>query len=904
MSLCDVLSNLAVTCYDASMNNTQEQVDTQAPLREDIRQLGEWLGETICEQAGRALFERVETIRKLAKTARQGNSEAQEALHRLLQDLSLEEATVVTRAFAHFLNLANVAEQHHRVRRRRYHTTHGDAPQEGSLREALPRLAADVGAATLHRELCALDIELVLTAHPTEINRRTMLHKYDRLAALLDMQDRSDLTMDERRSVEDELRACIVEIWKTAELRAERPTPLDEAKSGLSIVGRTMWDALPRFLRTLDRVACETTGKVLPIDVNPIRVGSWMGGDRDGNANVTAEVTTDVCMLSAHLGAELYLKEVRLLIDELSLHQANAVLTKLSGASPEPYRHILGQLEQRLIATIVWSQEVRERKVSVDKPPNEVLLSSATMIDSLLLCFQSLCDVGAQQVARGRLLDLIRRAHAFGLFLARLDIRQESGAHEAALNCITEANNLGSYESWDEAQRCRFLVQHMQASTLRLPDNNVLDDSERETFATFRAIASLPRDALGQYVISMTRATSDILAVELLQRLHGVAEPLIVVPLFETMRDLDAAPSIVESLLRERARIEPQQKSLNVMIGYSDSAKDVGRFAATWALYRAVEHITKIAQQAQVALRIFHGRGGSVGRGGAPTHAAILAQPPGSVQKRLRVTEQGEVIHAKFGLPELAARHFELYVTAVLDASLHPPLEPRPEWRALMDRIAETSRLAYRSIIDNNEFIEYFRHVTPEGELGAMNIGSRPARRASRDQGIQSLRAIPWVFAWTQTRLILPAWLGMGVGLEVALAAEQRATLQAMIADWPFFRTQLDMLEMTLAKCDAHIATYYERVLCPQPLTKVGELLREKLKHAQENILRALERPALLLNEPVLRRSIDVRNPYVDPLNVLQAELLRNVRKEADSPFWYPLRVSISGIAAGMRNTG
>jgi phosphoenolpyruvate carboxylase len=877
--------------------------DPHAPLRDDVRLLGRLLGDELSTQGSPALFACVERVRRLAKgAAADSGDQSTEALDQLLTSLPVEEMAPVARAFATFLRLANIAEQHHRVRRRRaYLRGEVEGPQRGSFEEIFERLAREgVDAKTVHDTVAAMRIELVLTAHPTEVMRRTLLVKQRQVASLLAQRDRADQTPEEQALLESALAREVASIWATDELRRDRPTPEDEARGGLAIVEQVLWDAVPRILRTLDGHLRHHTGSGLPHDSSPLRFGSWMGGDRDGNPRVTAEVTRRVVLLSRWMGADLYLREIKVLHDELSMNECSDELRERVGDAWEPYRALLRQVEHRLENTLAWAEAMLE-----GHPPPEgpVYASADELAEPLLLCDRSLRACRQEIVAEGRLLDLQRRLHAFGIALLHLDLRQESDRHTQVLDTITRHLGMGSYAQWSEDERVAFLVRELEGRRPLVPRDLEASEEVREVFATLEVAAQAPPEALGAYVISMARAPSDVLAVELLQREAGMRRPLRVVPLFETVEDLSSAEQTMNALFEipwYRRRIDGRQE---IMIGYSDSAKRAGRLAASWALYRAQEVLVRLCAKHEVALTLFHGRGGSVGRGGGPIYEGIVSQPPGAVNGRLRVTEQGEVIHAKFGVPGIALRTLELYLSAVLEATLVPPPGPEDRWRTRMDELAATSRGVFEEVVQSDpQFVELFRAVTPEQELSRLEIGSRPARRR-QDGGLESLRAIPWVFAWTQNRMLLPAWLGVGEAIDRAIESGHEAELTQMAQRWPFFAATLSMLEMVVAKSRPEIARRYVARLAPPEQVERGHALLERLDRSAQAIERLSGRP-LLSDNPVLRRSIDVRNPYVDPLNLLQIELLQRVRRNADPPTVQALLLTINGIAAGMRNTG
>ena len=883
--------------------------DPHQRLQDDVRLLGELLGRTLREQGGDRLFEAVERVRGLAKEARRDAAEFGD-LERALRALSVTDALAVARGFAHFLGLANIAEQHHRIRRRRDHLADpASAPQRGSLADSFARLRAlGVVPEALHAAVMSLRIELVLTAHPTEVVRRTLRRKQRRIAELLARDDRPDLTLEERDELRRALAAEIAAMWMTDEVRRAPPTPFDEVKWGLVAFEQTLWDAVPRQLASLDRALVAATGRGLPLDAAPLRFGSWIGGDRDGNPNVTPQVTARAVMLARWMAADLYRQEVEALRGELSMRDGSAELRARVGDAPEPYRALLKEVAVRLRAM----RDRMQRLIDADAPyaadPADYADAEA-LAEPLRLCHRSLMETGGAQVARGRLEQLLRRIPTFGLSLVRLDLRQEADRHTDAVDAITRRAGLGSYQSWDEPARRAFLLGELEGDlevtrrALAMPEP--FDEAVRDVLDTMRVAAALPREALGAYVISMAARASDVLAVELLQRAGGITEPLRVVPLFETANYLRGSDACVAALLDLPWYAARANGHMEVMVGYSDSAKDAGRLAAAWELYTAQERLVETCRARGVRLTLFHGRGGSVGRGGGPTHLAIQSQPPGSVDGTIRVTEQGEMVDAQFGLPEIADRTLEVYTTATLEATLTPHDGVREAWRARMQRMADTSRAAYRTLVhETPEFLEYFRLATPELELGRMRIGSRPARRRAGG-GVTSLRAIPWVFAWTQTRLMLPAWLGVGEAIAEEVEAGGLEELRAMYRDWPFFRSTMDLVEMVLAKASPSIAAYYDAQLVPAPLRALGEALRADLQRTIDASRAVTGHATLLEGNPVLRRSIDVRNPYVDPINLVQVEVLSRLRAADDDPALLDaFLVTVNGVAAGMRNTG
>jgi phosphoenolpyruvate carboxylase len=880
--------------------------DPHKALRDDVRLLGELLGETLQLRGYAGLFETVERVRTLAREARRGDDRDFRQLALVLALLPVDAALPLARAFAHFLNLANVAEQHHRIRRRRAYLREPDsAPQRGSCQETFARLVAGgVAPERLHDAARALRIELVLTAHPTEVSRRTLIHKYNRIAALLSQRERSDLTRPEREEAVDALKAEILAAWDSDEVRHQRPTPLDEVRSSLVVFEQSIWNALPRYVRSVDRALQSATGRSLGLETGPLRFGSWIGGDRDGNPNVTPDITRQTCMINRWVAAELYLREVDALREELSMTSATPQLRARVGDAREPYRELLREVRTRLAATRAWAEA--SLNATADMPPAaEVYLDGESLAAPLRLCYDSLIATGDALIAARRLTDVLRRVAAFGVVLTRLDIRQEANRHAGALDAITRALGLGSYADWNEDQRVEFLVRELDNPRPLVPAGLISTPEVRDVLDTFAAIANIHHESLGAYVITMAQQASDVLAVVLLQKEARVASPLRVVPLFETADDLRRAPHVIDRLLtidQYRSRIDGRQE---VMVGYSDSAKDVGRLSAGWELYKAQEAIVDACQRHHVRVTLFHGRGGSVGRGGGPTYLALQSQPPGSLSGELRVTEQGEMIQALFGLPDIALRTMEVYTSGTLESWLVPAPAPRDEWRECMDRLSDDAMRLYRGYVyEHPSFVPYFLASTPLVELEEVNIGSRPARRTA-SQGLSGLRAIPWQFAWTQTRLLLGSWLGVEEAFEGAFERGDRDRLRQMYREWPHFRSAVDLIEMVLAKADARIAAEYDRQLVGSDLRPLGAELRGRLTRAVNALLGVTGHRELLEENQVLRRSIDVRNPYVDPINLVQVEVVRRLRQgDTDPRLRHAFMVTVNGIAAGMRNTG
>ncbi len=884
-----------------------EKREDQAPLREDVRLLGDLLGKTLREQVGETFYERVESIRTLSKASRKHKDlDAERQLHELIRSLNDEETLLLARAFGHFLNLANIAENYHMIRSHRNTAENALSEQVNEFEELLPSLLVNgVDKQTIIQTLTHMEIELVLTAHPTEVKRRTLIQKNGRISDLLAKRDRFNLTPYEQAEVSRNLETLITSIWQTDEIRRVRPTPVEEAKWGFAIIEEVLWHAVPRYMQTLDRISESILGTPLPIECCPIRIASWMGGDRDGNPNVTAAVTREVSLLSRWMAADLYFRDIEKLVQRLSMEDCSDELRELVGDVREPYRTFLRDVRNRLKLTRKWYETQLDGQSGT--APDGIYTEAQVLLDELKVCYRSLKETRGRLIADQSLLPQIRRVMCFSLSLARLDIRQESSRHADLMNTVTEYLGLGSYLEWDEEKRLKFLVEECQNRRPLIPHTLPLDAEQQELMDTLHVCAQLPSDGLGAYVISMSKAASDVLAVRLLQKEAGFRKPLRIVPLFETLDDLDNSEAIMDRLFSTPWYKQDIQGDQEVMIGYSDSGKDAGKLAASWAQYRAQEALLATAEKHGVRLNLFHGRGGSVGRGGGPVEHALLAQAPRTVNGRLRVTEQGEVIWQKYAIPELAVYNLMQYTSAVTEATLAPPPEPKQEWRDLMSAMSEISCNDYRGIVrGHDKFVDYFRQVTPEQELGRLHIGSRPAKRKPGG-GIEQLRAIPWVFAWTQTRLMLPAWLGTGAALQDVVDDGLEPVLQEMIKDWPFFYFFMDMLDMVLAKADLRVAEYYDECLAEDGVKELGALLRDKLRKTIDVADHIVTGLPIKEERQILRASVFVRNPYADPLNLLQGEVLRRIKREDHhnmETLEDALMVTIAGIAAAMKNTG
>lgn len=888
----------------------------QTQLRDNIRLLGSLLGDTFRTQMGEELFNKVEAIRGLA-IGSHGSSDLSELVN-LMNNLSDDELIPVARAFAQFLNYANIAEQQNLVRvshaRQRAKKTNA---LPGTIKELLPRLSENgISDETLFETVSQMQVELVLTAHPTEITRRTLRRKYNDITNILGQFDRGFLTPQERKSQTNRLKRRVLATWQTDEIRRKKPTPIDEAKWGYATVEETLWQALPDFLSKLNKKLKKQTGKRLPLHATPIRFTSWMGGDRDGNPNVTSKVTEEVIMLGRWQAAQLLLSDIHALREDLSFSKCNQKIRDLVGDHPEPYRELLRDVKQRLKNTRAWAEESVGAQVfhGMVLPDHPIYFQDQELLEPLQQIYDSLVECGLQQIADGSLTTIIRRVACFGLTLLKLDIRQDSARHKDTINEITDylgiRINGQSYKDWSEDDKQEFLLSETQNLRPLIPSKFPASEEVREVLGTFKVLAKQPPSVLGAYIISMATHPSDVLAVRLLQKEAGCEFPQRIVPLFETLSDLEVAAETVDRLLS----VDDYKQAINgkqeVMIGYSDSAKDAGFLAASWGQYRAQEALNEVCEKHGIHLTLFHGRGGSASRGGGPAHDALLSQPPGTIKGSVRVTEQGEMIQFKFGIHDLAMNNLELYTSGVLEATLAPSSPPDQKWRDMMQQLSISSVTEYRRIVHNDsKFVPYFRTVTPELELRRLALGSRPAKRHVSG-GVESLRAIPWVFAWTQMRFMLPAWLGTGKALAEALQTDKE-TLQYMRKNWTFFKMLMDMQEMVLAKVNPRVTSYYElRLIDNDPdqaaLAELGKELHASLNQAFDAV-ETLMGHKLLANNPVLRKTILRRNPYIDPLHITQVELMRRLREtgEGEDPLLEQgLMVSITGIAAGLRNTG
>ncbi len=874
-----------------------------ASMRNNIHMLGDFLGETIRDAQGNEILDLIENIRVLSRASRAGDEKSREQLLDILANISTENVIPVARAFSQFLNLTNIAEQFQTISRHSQNASLG----ERSMGALFARLKEqNVPAEKVIETVEKLLIDLVLTAHPTEVTRRSLVNKHVEINRCLNRLEHNDLTDSETTKLKRRLMQLIALAWHTNEIRTQRPTPVDEAKWGMAVIENSLWKAVPDFCRQINFHLEKNFGVQHPVGLAPVRFSSWMGGDRDGNPFVTAQTTRKVLNMNRWKAAELFLEDLKFLADELSVIHCTPEFREKYGDHLEPYRVVAKELRAKLIKTVTYYGELLEGRataISVD----EILTKDEQLWEPLYDCYQSLHQCGMRIIANGALLDTLRRVRCFGLGLSRLDIRQESTRHAMAIAEITRYIGLGDYSQWTEDDKQAFLVRELSSRRPLVPTNWMPSPETKEILDTCKVVAEQPEGVISAYVISMAREASDVLAVHLLLKEAGCKTTIPVSPLFETLDDLDHCEKVMTDLFNigwYRGVINNKQM---VMIGYSDSAKDAGMLAASWAQYRAQEALVNLCDKYNIELTLFHGRGGTIGRGGAPAHAALLSQPPRSLKNGLRVTEQGEMIRFKLGLPAVAVESLDLYASAILEANLFPPPEPKQAWRDMMNQGSEISCEIYRGIVRGEpDFVPYFRAATPEQELSKLPLGSRPAKR-NPNGGVESLRAIPWIFAWMQNRLMLPAWLGAGAALRQLIEQGNEALLKEMCNQWPFFSTRIGMLEMVFSKADLWLAEHYDQRLVPQHLHRLGKELRNQLQADIKTVLSLAHEGQLMADLPWIAESIALRNVYTDPLNLLQVELLHRLRAEGDNPnpaLEQALMITITGIAAGMRNTG
>jgi phosphoenolpyruvate carboxylase len=887
------------------------------PLREDVRRLGALVGQMLAEQGGQAFFERVEHVRTAAIHRRRSGA-AVDALAESLTGLDAADAEALARAFATYFQAVNTAERVHRIRRRRDYQREGGAPQPESLAAVLTVLKKDgVGRDELVRLLERLDVEPVFTAHPTEAVRRSLLEKEQEIVRALVEEFDPTRTPQELRDDDARILMALSAGWQTAEASPVRPSVQDEFDHVGFYISRPIYRVLPALYESLQQAIAETYGEGVTIP-RLLRFATWVGGDMDGNPNVNADTIAATLAAQRTLVLERYMEDAaslgrllsqtedRVTLDDKLQRRIEDYRERLPDAAERirprhadmPYRGFLTFVAARLDATL---HEGAEAYASADEFIGDIALVEKSLVD------HGGAHAGAYAVNR-----LLWRARTFGFHLARLDVRQDARVHDEALAALLGD---GDWANRDTAARVKTLRPYAAG------ERSFVAGDDHEAAGMLRAVFATLADsrkrygpeATGLYIISMAETAADVLAVLALARRGGLLEdgrvPLDIAPLFETIDDLAGGAETLQALLDDpvyRAHLKARGDRQWVMLGYSDSGKDGGTVASKWSLQRAQVELLDVASKAGVRVAFFHGRGGSASRGGSRITPALMASPRGSVGGVLRVTEQGEVIHRKYGIRALAVRNLEQTLGAVMRASLRPrEVESREAaWKETMARLSGESRKAYRAFVDTEGFVEYFRGATPIDVIERMTLGSRPARRRSM-KGVEDLRAIPWVFSWTQCRAVLTGWYGLGAALDTVARECGEEALVRMARDWPFFSTMLDDVEMVLAKADIDIAEAFSRLAGPLH-ERFFPMIREEFERTVAWLLKLKGAKELLAAEPRLATSIRLRNPYVDPMSLLQVDLLRRWRATGgqDDALLSALVACVNGVSQGLQNTG
>jgi phosphoenolpyruvate carboxylase len=911
------------------------------PLRQDINLLGRVLGQVLIEQEGRGLFDTEEEVRLLCKRLRFGfDPELDERLKQRIEGMNAGELQRIVRAFSVYFQLVNIAERYHRIRRRRqYESSPDNPPQRASLASALSRLKSEgLEAGLLQRVLDGMNVGLVLTAHPTEALRRSIRRKHVRIGEMLEVLESTQLTWKERRRVEERLAEEISVLWQTDELRARRPEVKQEIERTLlffenPLISATL-EAYREFENELARQFPEDTlhlGRVLEF-------GSWVGGDQDGNPFVKPETLSTALDLHRRLILKRHIDSVLALAEHMSQSVKLTAVSEELASSVERDENLMPELTERLRdddPNEVYRRKLlfvaeRLRRTLASPNSSAAYRGVSDFMEDLLVVRRSLLQHGGERISEGGLRDVIRQAEVFGFHLAKLDVRQDSSRIvEAAAELVaarTGEDLLGMSED-ERASLLRRLIADPEPVSV---GTEYLSDASREVLETFehirRATEAFSEAPIESFILSMTHQASDVLCVQFLARAAGLLEAdelgrctanlLRITPLFESIEDLERAPDVLRRLLEDpfyRSSLSRTGDLQEIMLGYSDSGKDAGYITSNWTLYKAQGHVSSVAQEYGVELRLFHGRGGSAGRGGGPSYQAIMAQPPGTLDGRIRITEQGEVVSFKYSMRGLARRNLDTVLAAVLEASADDhAVEPDSRWVEVMEDLSATARKTYCALVYEDEgLLSFFSEASPIRELSMLNMGSRPARRI-QDAKVQSLRAIPWVFAWTQNRFLLPSWYGAGSALGTYARNDDGLNcLREMYERWPFFRTLVDFMQMTLAKSDLRIAESYTTLVSdPEIRDRLWKRISEEHAACVEALLKITGNNENLLDDsPVLQRSIRLRNPYVDPLSYIQVSLLRQLRAlPEDSPeretVLNTLLLTISGISSGMLNTG
>ena len=908
-------------------------------MREDIRLLGRILGDTLREQEGDATFDLVENVRRAAVRFRKTHDERDgEALEQMLDALSPTDTLAVVRAFSYFSQLTNIAEDMHHNRRHRAHLKAGSTPKDGNLKLALDRIEnKPVGKDALQAFLNSALISPVLTAHPTEVQRKSILDCHLIIASLLSNRDRLDMTPEELSNNEEILRRFVLILWQTRMLRPSKLNVHDEIGNGLEFYRYTFLSEIPKIYADLEKqleARFDRDIKVPPL----LRVGSWIGGDRDGNPFVTHEVMQDAVQQHSSVAFAHYLNETHLLGRRLSLTDrlvdVSDDLRELANASPdtdparadEPYRLALSLIYARLSATAKQLGHRLSHQPPLDGNAQPYASAQAFIAD-LDVLIDSLLNHGAIYLARGRLANLRRAAEVFGFHLAPLDMRQHSAVHEQTVSeLLALGGGAANYRDLNESDRRTVLLAALQADKPLLTDLERYSDVAQSELRIMQTAARIQqrfgRAALPNHIISKTDAVSDMLELALMLQqvnlLENGATPTLhinIIPLFETIEDLRGCGVIMNelfSLSYYRKLLASRGDTQEVMLGYSDSNKDGGYVTANWELYKAELELVKVFAKHNIELRLFHGRGGTVGRGGGPSYQAILAQPPGSVNGQIRITEQGEVISSKYSNPEIGRRNLETMIAATMEATLlhcHGDDSAMPEFHRIMEELSLDAFAAYRKLVyETPGFTEYFFTATPIREIAQLNIGSRPSSRKASDR-IEDLRAIPWVFSWGLSRTLLPGWFGFGSAIKRFIEREGDAglaQLRAMYKQWAFFSGLLSNMDMVLSKTDMGIASRYAELVEDKALRdKIFNAIESEWEDTIRMLFNITGNSVLLQDNPAFSRSLLTRTPYIDPLNHLQVSLLHRHRAgDDDEKVKRAIHLTINGIATGLRNSG
>jgi phosphoenolpyruvate carboxylase len=922
---------------DLRSNRADEALalEEDARLRNDIRLLGRILGDTVRDQEGADVFDLVERIRQTSiRFHRDDDKPARRELEIILNSMSTSQTVRIVRAFSYFSHLANIAEDQNNIRQMRTRSTSGGAPRSGTLASTLSHArAAGFSAADLRKFFAGALVSPVLTAHPTEVRRKSTIDREMEIAALLDRRERVQLTSEETEASDEQLRRAVLTLWKTNLLRRTKLTVLDEVANGLSFYDYTFLHEVPRVHCALEDRLNEGESAARGELASFLRMGSWIGGDRDGNPFVTAEVMRGTLRLQSSRVLRFYLEELHVLGSELSLAahltEVSKDLRALAERSPdtsphrsgEPYRLAVSGIYARLTATAL------KLDVGITRRPVGEAAAYAGVGEfkaDLDVLYRSLVSNNAGVIARGRLRLLRRAVDCFGFHLASLDIRQNSAVHERTVAELIDAAMPGiSYLALNEEGRVALLMSELRNSRPLTSRFVKYSDETVGELAVFHAVAEahakFGADVILQCIISMCKGMSDMLEVALLLKEAGLVDPsgrsaLNIVPLFETIEDLQASAGIMDrmfSLHDYRKLVDSRGAVQEVMLGYSDSNKDGGFVTSGWELYKAEIGLIEVFERHGVRLRLFHGRGGSVGRGGGPSYDAIIAQPGGAVNGQIRITEQGEIISSKYSNAEVGRNNLEILAAATLEASLLQPKHSAPsgEYLKAMEQLSALAFKAYRGLVYETEgFADYFWASTVITEISTLNIGSRPASR-KKTREIEDLRAIPWVFSWAQCRLMLPGWYGFGSAVETWVKENPdkgMPFLKELYREWPFFRTLLSNMDMVLAKSSIAIASRYAELVPDAALREnIFGRIRQEWHTSIERLLEIMGQERLLQSNPLLDRSIRNRFPYLDPLNHVQVELLKEHRAQnPDEQVLRGIQITINGISAGLRNSG